>query len=380
MGALRLLLAVSVVLFHARGLFHYELVGGTVAVETFFMISGFVMALVLTTKYAPVQDRRLFYTNRMLRIYAPYFAMVGVALAIATFAFFHAGAGPFVAMRAAALTPGALLATVVTNITILGQDLFVFFGLDHGALRWTGAAPTLNVVVLQLIPPAWSISLELMFYALAPWLVRFSNRALVAIVAASLCLRLLFWRAGLPSDPWSYRFFPSEICFFVAGMLACRLYQSAARRRSGVDQLLGIGLILAVFAYQPAADLLQQAGLSTEWGRWSFYALAFAGMPALFAWTNRSALDRFLGDFSYPVYLAHWPVMVLIDALNPRLAPDARAGAMLAVSLALAYVIAEWVEKPVDRRRQRRVAERAGTRPATAPAARPGLEETAVRP
>ena len=50
MGALRLLLALSVVLSHAGGLFGFQLAGGAVAVLIFFMVSGFLMQLVLTTR------------------------------------------------------------------------------------------------------------------------------------------------------------------------------------------------------------------------------------------------------------------------------------------------------------------------------------------
>lgn len=358
MGALRLLLAISVVLFHAHGLFHFDLAGGIVPVETFFMISGFVMALVLSTKYDPVQDRRLFYTNRILRIYVPYFAIAAFAFAVAAFAYRHSGAGPFASMKANNLTLSTTLAMIVTHITIVGQDLFLFFRLDNGALHWSGAAPGLNVVMLQLLPPAWSISLELVFYALAPWLVRRSSRALAVVIAASLALRLVFWRIGLPNDPWSYRFFPTAICFFLAGMLAYRLYAATSRRRR-VDGWLGLALVAALFAYQPAARLLQQAGLSPDIARWGFYALAFAGLPALFAATNQSRFDRFLGDFSYAVYLVHWPTLALIDAIRPNLDHDARAGLALAASLLLAYATAELIEKPLDRWRQQRFARRA---------------------
>lgn len=375
MGALRLLLAISVVLFHAHGLFHYKLAGGVVPVETFFMISGFVMALVLSTKYDPVEDRALFYTNRALRIYVPYFTILAFALAVGTFAVFHSDTGPFAVMKTIGPTWRAALAMIVTQITIVGQDLLLFFRLDHGALQWSGATPALNVVVMQPLPPAWSISLELVFYALAPWLVRWSSRALVCVVVASLCLRGLFWWAGLPADPWSYRFFPADICFFVAGLLSYRLY-AAIRWRAPANQLIGIALIAALFAFQPLADWLGGAGLEPDIARWGFYAFAVVGMPALFAASKDNPFDRFLGDFSYAVYLVHWPVLVLIDSLAPHLDHDLRAGLALLASLVLAYATAQLIERPLDRWRQRRFAERGGSSdsasaPAGAEAGRP---------
>src|SRR5262249_42657209 len=157
--------------------------------------------LVLATKYDPVADRGLFYTNRILRIYVPYFAIMGFALAVAAFALVHAGTGPFAYIQAAGPTPTTILAMVATHLAIVGQDLFLFFGLDQGALHWSGAAPGLNVVLLQFLPPAWSISLELVFYAFAPWLVRLSSRTLFGLIAAGLALRVIFAHVGLPYDP-----------------------------------------------------------------------------------------------------------------------------------------------------------------------------------
>ena len=58
MGTIRFLLAVSVVVFHAkRPLLGLTLVEGTVAVQLFFIISGFYMALVLTEKYTAHRDQ-----------------------------------------------------------------------------------------------------------------------------------------------------------------------------------------------------------------------------------------------------------------------------------------------------------------------------------
>src|SRR5206468_7895622 len=117
------------------------------------------------------------------------------------------------------------------------------------------------------------------------------------------------------------RFLPTALCFFLAGMLAYRLY-ARMKRRPRLDWLTGLALIAALFAYRPVAQLLEHAGLSPEIARWSFYEFAFIAMPALFASTHRSRFDRFLGDFSYAVYLVHWPVLVLIDAVKPALDHD----------------------------------------------------------
>ena len=71
MGVLRCLLALSVLLVHdVDGWF--KLIDGAAAVQCFFLISGFYMALVLNERYA---DLGSFYFNRALRLLPTYWAV-----------------------------------------------------------------------------------------------------------------------------------------------------------------------------------------------------------------------------------------------------------------------------------------------------------------
>jgi peptidoglycan/LPS O-acetylase OafA/YrhL len=47
MGILRLILAIAVVIAHSSYFFSFKFTGGIVAVETFFIISGFYMTMIL---------------------------------------------------------------------------------------------------------------------------------------------------------------------------------------------------------------------------------------------------------------------------------------------------------------------------------------------
>ena len=73
MGLLRLLLAVSVVLVHTSGCFGLRPLGAAEAVQTFYIISGFYMAMILTEKYRGQGSYRLFLTNQqtLLRVNGP---------------------------------------------------------------------------------------------------------------------------------------------------------------------------------------------------------------------------------------------------------------------------------------------------------------------
>lgn len=56
MGLIRILLAISVIIAHSESIFGLDMVGGVIAVQSFFMISGFYMALVLTEKYTSTSN------------------------------------------------------------------------------------------------------------------------------------------------------------------------------------------------------------------------------------------------------------------------------------------------------------------------------------
>ena len=87
MGWLRVLLALSVLLEHSGGIGGYTLIGGPLAVQCFFIISGFYMGLVLNERYDRPSLNRAFYLNRMLRIHGIY--LVFLALHLAFFALVH---------------------------------------------------------------------------------------------------------------------------------------------------------------------------------------------------------------------------------------------------------------------------------------------------
>ena len=73
MGLLRLLLAVSIILTHSFPLFGYKELDGIRAVEGFFVISGFYMALILNEKYTGKNRSYFLYlSNRLVRIYPVY--------------------------------------------------------------------------------------------------------------------------------------------------------------------------------------------------------------------------------------------------------------------------------------------------------------------
>ena len=80
MGTLRFLLALSVAYGHLTKLPSFP--SSDVAVQSFFVISGFYMALVLNEKYG-LGSYWLFISNRLLRLWPAYAAVLILSFVVA---------------------------------------------------------------------------------------------------------------------------------------------------------------------------------------------------------------------------------------------------------------------------------------------------------
>ncbi|MBX7249173.1 MAG: acyltransferase [Caulobacteraceae bacterium] len=354
-GVIRLILALAVVLSHMPGT-GVAFISGGLAVQAFFVISGFYMALVLEGKYA---DRGLFYSNRLLRLAPTYLVMLLIA-GVALFAFGVSATGTPELFTTAFSNPATAVVMGFENLLVVGQELLFWVRLEPDGglvIDPSGPLPSETVTVgwqALLVPQSWSLSMELMFYALAPFLARMRWWALLGVALASIGLRYGGPQV-LPVDYllWAGRFFPTALFLFLMGMLAHRALPLAARapRWIGVFLALGVAALLV---------LLPQAGLADEAARWTVYLGLAATTPFIFSAFRSVAWDRWIGELSYPLYLCHLFVVALVLTFNNG-QPSLIVG--VAASLALATLLVLLVEKPVDRWRQRRVASRATENP-----------------
>jgi peptidoglycan/LPS O-acetylase OafA/YrhL len=352
MGLIRLLLALSVLRTHAQvGLLGENLVPGNLAVECFYLISGFYMAMVLNEKYVLRQDYLIFLQQRFFRLYPTYFTALFLTLILdgISSAYRAAPSGYYAFVSSHALDPLTILAAGAANLFIFGQDLMLFFGLGpDGSLYFTS-----NFVVepvpawrLLIVPQAWSLGVEVAFYLLAPLLLRKSIPFLLGLIVASLALRFSFAHfLGWFHDPWSYRFFPFELAFFLLGSVAYRIYGSRRTLCENASPYLGWlrwPLLLALLNY------LHVFG-DGEWGAVIMFALCFLLLPFLFLATKTSSFDKLLGELSYPLYLTHLVALQYLRPLGVHL-PERYQGILYAMgAILLAYPICRWVDYPVER-------------------------------
>jgi len=318
MGVLRFILAISVVLSHTEPLFGIQIVGGQIAVQAFYIISGFYMSMILNEKYINKNSSySLFITNRFLRLFPTYWTTLIITFLVALLLFFTIDENSGIIYRyihyAKEFGFGNMLLLVFSNIFILGQDWLLFFGIDleTGHLFFTtNFKDTLPPLYkFQFIPQAWSIGTELTFYLIAPFLVRKKLNIIIPIILGSLLLRLYLYNSGLQHDPWLYRFFPTELVFFLFGNVSYRLYIKIK------DTTIQPYILKFALAFVLLFSLFYDK-FNVPFQIYIYYIIFFLSIPFIFKLTKSWKKDRLIGELSYPIYISHMLIIMIIRGFS----------------------------------------------------------------
>lgn len=342
MGVLRLLLAMAVSFEHlaTSSTSPFLWFGGRIAVVIFFIISGFYMGLIYTTKYSQCKNGlMLFYSNRALRIYPVYFFVLFLSSWSAG-SFFGSEFWHFPEI----LIPFA-------NLLIFGSDAVVMAG-------YVSSFSPLTLYVAQV----WSIAVELTFYLMVPFIVK-RTFVITALIAASISLRVYFGVNGYGELPFLYYFFPSILVFFLAGYLGFCIYSRV--KDYTVSRYIGVGGIVFFFSYIAYKTYIYggfflaffDPHLGGPHAHLLFAAFALY-IPFLFLVTKDSKVDRFIGGLSYSYFLSHlFGFKLVADYLLPYLEHNLVNIylAKIMASLALSVFIYLIIEKPIDSFREKRV-------------------------
>lgn len=376
MGLLRLLLAAAVVAEHSTPIWGASFTGGHLAVRLFFIISGFYMALILTTKYTADHPNRywLFISNRFLRIYPCYYVVFFLSLAFYAAASFylHHPADRLVLWQTAWQHNQfwGMFFIGLSQLTVIGMDAVCVFmyNVAHGvhlpgpdtaaaSVAWlptAGADPSGSVPAwrFMFVPQSWSISIELLFYLLVPLLISWRTRNLLLLAGASLVsyfASCLFVYPAL-ADLLGYFFFPFHLFLFIFGMLACRHSEIFL---ASVSRPFKIVMITAMFSGLAVSQFMPETLRNPV-----CVALVVLSLPILFDWTKKSRFQKWVGDLSYPVYICHilvkWGLLGLMGVSKTR--QTSPPGWLLLIgAIALAALLLWLLDYPIDRWRQQRV-------------------------
>lgn len=308
MGILRLLLALAVVIAHSSPIFGLHLTGGVIAVQAFYIISGFYMALILNEKYIGKNNSyKLFISNRFLRLYPIHWLILilsvlsSIAIGVITKGETYARLDIYVE-HYQNMSVGSLVFLIFTNIFIFLQDLVLFMGLDtnSGNLFFTTnfRDSTPMLFKFNFIPQAWTIGLELTFYMIAPFITRRKTIVIIGLIFCSLFLRILLYKNNFDYDPWTFRFFPTELVFFLFGIIGYRIYCKIKFIEISkiLNQFIFGFLILFILVYSL---------IPFQYKSYLFLFSFFIGIPFVFKYSKKWSKDRYIGELSYPIYISH---------------------------------------------------------------------------
>ena len=251
---------------------HIADAGAFAAVLGFFVVSGYSIAASIE------RSRAGFYERRLSRIYPVYF--VCMVLSCVPFLMY----GPIVQMAfgGSEVVPKSVW-PVIGNFFLLG-------GIAVPAM------PTNTVV--------WSLVIEAGYYLLAPLFSQMRTRFLVGLVAASCLAYWLHGAFGVPDFNTGLNGSYGALALLWAWLFGFLLHRSPGNKVLQ-SSFLVIGCVML--------------GRFDEYGAARFSAAVFVLSVLVVALARDFSLPRllavsleYLGELSYPLYLCHFPILLMV--------------------------------------------------------------------
>lgn len=292
LDACRGLCAVAVMLFHLDALTHFYawpvVRNGYVAVDFFFVLSGFVIASAYGRKLDSANALGRFAVRRFGRLY-PLHAAVLLLYVVVQAATWFAGQPAF--------SDNYSLPSLLANVLLVQG-----FGSYHETWNY----------------PAWSISVELwtnLAFGLYVWWLGGRSALLSAALLAASAAYVIF-HDQIPF-PWSDEAADAlldvaqSVFGFILGTFAFAQYERARRaawKPNALVEVIAVGLIALPFSY---ASALPGIAIPLIFGV-AVLAFAFEAGP-ISALLRRPACTG-LGTISYSVYLTHSLYLMALEA------------------------------------------------------------------
>ena len=324
LGLLRFVLAIFVVAAHLTEGVQFFSHWGVFAVFGFYLVSGYLITAILNETYA--FKFLPFIANRFLRLFPIYYL---VAFGSAIIISFVPGASKF----------HPVWEIKYRLIDLLGNGLIFPFEFYDAAFR--------------LVPPTWSVAVELVNYFLL-WLVVARSRTLALItLSVALSYHLMGLAIGLD---WTMRYHP-----FYAALLPFSLGAGIYFSRDLLFSLSALALQrISIFSFLIWVGNLVVCGIVSGVGGPYFDFFFYVNLVSLLGFVaclttppfnslfNRSG--KALGDLAYPIFLTHWVVGFTMSLLVlhgtcrglPLLAVSVLS--ILAISFLVSWLADRWIE------------------------------------
>jgi len=325
---LRAIAALLVTIFHAR-----LMPGGFIGVDIFYVISGYLITGLILREIDKTGglDLNEFYQRRIKRLLPTSVFVLFITAMVGLF--------------------------VLPQITrdVLGRDLFAAAAYVSNYLFawWENDYQNLNATPSPFIH-YWSLAVEEQFYVVWPifilFLSRYGKRAIlngVAIVTALSLLLSVYLTQAAPI--WAFYSLPTRAWELGVGALLLFIPDKYLRNRY-FPWIGALGLAIATLQFDESTAfpginaLLPVAATAILIGTIPIW-------PRFFNDLSNNRLMQWVGAISYPLYLWHWPALVLpSSALGRPLRIRERIFCII-LTIVLAHLTSKFVEQPLRHRK-----------------------------
>lgn len=291
---LRALAVISVVLFHVK----FPLVtGGFIGVDVFFVISGYVITLIIKKEMLNNQfSLRSFFVRRFWRI----FPALLVTVLFTNFL--------FLPLNPSSVEDNFLYSAIASTFGI--ANIYYFFTLDYFSSGISN--PLLHT---------WSLGVEEQFYLLFPLVLVISNyfRTSITFVLSTILI-VSFFTSSITafSDQSSAFYLPWYRAweFSLGSLIAWKGFECKTEKKSKCVSWVGItALLCTIFFYRKSYIFPGLGALLPALG--TMCLLISTNADTFVNKVFRTKFMKYVGDISYSVYLVHWPFVCFVGLVLP---------------------------------------------------------------
>ena len=266
---------------------------GIYAVFGFYILSGFLMTYILNETYKfHLKGIGSYLLNRFLRIYPMYiFILLLSVFIIWQFPFASTELNKSMAF------PKDLYGWIV-NIMILGL----------------GASFGTTVYKARIVPPSWALHIELIFYAIIPIVARNMKVVSVWLIVSILITIYLI----ISNAPFGIRYFSlwgTTLPFSIGAFLYYFLHKSKFGQKVKFNfRLFVLVIILWIINISVFPNFIDKFGLPFYMNiiLIALIVLFLIKFPKKYISKKIKKLDQILGGSSYPIYLSHFIITLVI--------------------------------------------------------------------
>ena len=321
---LRALAALLVTIFHAK-----LLPGGFIGVDIFYVISGYLITGLILREIESTGrlDLPTFYQRRIKRL-----------LPTSVFVLFVTAIVGFFVLPV--ITRDALGRDLFAAATYISNYLFAWWENDYQNLDAT-PSPFIHY---------WSLAVEEQFYVIWPifllFLSRYGKRAIFSGIAITTFLSLLLSIYQTQTSPiWAFYSLPTRAWELGFGALLLFVPETFWKNRF-IPWFGVIGILVASFRFDETTafpginallPVVSTAVLIGSISKW----------PRVFNDLSNNRISQWLGAISYPLYLWHWPALVLPSSALGRELRIRERILCIVLTIVLAHFTSKYIEQPI---------------------------------